>query len=152
MYFEDILGLSVPGGTQREIDVIIFRRPTNGNLEIWVNWILVGHYPSSYFDNLDSSGNRAAFFGEIYDTLAPDATSTDMGSGYFPSAGYGYAAYGRNISWYSDYNLYYFGSTPTTSVTDDDCYDAYYGYNGGTGWQVNYWVYGGAGDEASGCD
>jgi hypothetical protein len=43
---------------------------------------VLGYYP-----------NNLAWYGEVYDPTPADWTWTDMGSGQFESAGYGYAAY-----------------------------------------------------------
>ena len=69
-------------------------------------------------------------------------TKTDMGSGYKPASGFGYAAYQRTIRYVNTSNVY---STPslTESRTKSACYDIDVSTSTGT-WKT-YFYFGGEG-------
>ncbi|HEV8691835.1 MAG TPA: neprosin family prolyl endopeptidase, partial [Ideonella sp.] len=102
----------------------------------------------------DTSGIRdqaakVDFGGEIVNTWPSGRhTKTDMGSGYKPSAGYGYAACQRTIRYVNTSNVY---STPglTETRTKSGCYDIDASYTTGT-WKT-YFYFGGEGYNSSIC-
>lgn len=64
----------------------------------------IGYYPASLFDTagLRSKAEKVAFYGEIVDSGADSVSSwTDMGSGYWPSQHWTWAAYMSNLSYQS---------------------------------------------------
>ncbi|KHO01799.1 carboxyl-terminal proteinase [Metarhizium album ARSEF 1941] len=76
------------------------------------NWWLhtlgrfVGYYPGGLFsrgvsptDTLDHHADQISFYGEVYNG-EDGLTTSDMGSGEFPDAGLGSAAYLRSIAYY----------------------------------------------------
>ena len=86
----------------------------------------VGYYPSNLFDNngLKPRGSQAHFYGEIIDRQPGGRhTKTDMGSGHFPSDGFGYAAYQRRIRTITTSNVWNIRPMLSTSRTDANCYD-----------------------------
>ncbi len=91
----------------------------------WAGWWLnyeaggysewVGYYPRSLFDaaRLADAANQVSFGGEVYQpALATSHTTTDMGSGRFPSEGFGAAAYQRSLRLIAPGNVW-------RPVTDD---------------------------------
>lgn len=78
-------------------------------LEIWQdaggNWWIahngntLGHYPANLFTMLNKASCWSSWYGEVYDPSPANWTWTDMGSGEFDTAGYGYASYVRNPIW-----------------------------------------------------
>ena len=48
---------------------------------------------------LNKAACWSSWYGEVYDPTPTDWTWTDMGSGEFDTAGYGYAAYVRDPMW-----------------------------------------------------
>jgi hypothetical protein len=84
---------SAPGlGTQQEHHLDIYQA-ANGDWWIAHNGNVLGYYPNNLFLMLNGMACTAAWYGEVYDPTPEDWTWTDMGSGQFESAGYGYAAY-----------------------------------------------------------
>ncbi|PUZ44567.1 hypothetical protein GQ55_8G114000 [Panicum hallii var. hallii] len=88
---------SVYGGSQYEFDILIWKDPTGGNWWLQVGSTIVGYWPSSIFSYLASSASYVQWGGEVYSPPNAGQTSTQMGSGHFPSEWYGKASYIRNI-------------------------------------------------------
>jgi hypothetical protein len=144
--------VSTYNGAQYEIQAQWFKDMDGGAWWLQVQGKWVGYYPRNLYN---SAGvvNRAAeidYGGEIIDNRNLGLhTSTDMGSGQFPGAWYGKAAYHRllrynyattanpNTVWYTAAT----GLTPSRS--DAACYDISY-YNGDPNWG-SYFFFGGPG-------
>lgn len=151
---------STPGGTQMEMSVTIEkylygRAPWPGRWLVRVAGEFVGYYENACFhsDHLAMHADFASFHGEVLNSNFPDgATSTDMGSGYWPSAGYGYTAYARNLRWKTFLNSWtYFDNTfpPMSYLLDDPgCYAMWWTANQSGSW-TNYLLYGGPGKGSS---
>ena len=106
----------------------------------------VGYYPSQLFDNngLRPRGSHAHFYGEIIDTQPGGRhTRTDMGSGHFPSDGFGYAAYQRRIRTITTNNVWNIRPSISASRTDANCYDIEVSNSAGS-WE-RYFYFGGPG-------
>ncbi len=106
----------------------------------------VGYYPSNLFDNngLRPRGSRVAFYGEIIDDTAGSRhTRTDMGSGHFPSGGFGNAAYQRRVRTITTSNVWNLRPSLSISRTDANCYDITL-HNSSGSWE-RYFYYGGPG-------
>ncbi len=94
----EIVPASVPGiavGAQQEHRVDIIQAPSTGDWWIAHNGSLLGYYPASLFQMLNKGACRAAWYGEVYDPTPTNWTANNLGSGEFPTAGFGYAAYVR---------------------------------------------------------
>jgi hypothetical protein len=112
---------------------------------------------------LHDGAARWDWYGEVFDSSTPAATSTDMGNGQFASGNY-QKAYFRNMSywWDATHNWWLDPMTsPSLYVTDSACYNgvgpvANIPAPGPAGpppynhWVV-YFLYGGPGKEATGC-
>ncbi|KAF2657039.1 hypothetical protein K491DRAFT_691406 [Lophiostoma macrostomum CBS 122681] len=99
--------LSTRGGTQYEIKIEWLLSSGNWWLFVLDRWI--GYYPATLFgagtdagSSLQTQGNAINYYGEIYDSH-PQLTTTDMGSGNWPEAGWQQSAYIRNMV-YTDLN------------------------------------------------
>jgi hypothetical protein len=106
----------------------------------------VGYYPRSLFDSngLSDKAAKVDFGGEIIDRQPGGRhTKTDMGSGHFPSDGFGYAAYQRQIRYITTNNVW--GTYPSLSESrsDSDCYDI--SVSSSTGSWERYFYFGGPG-------
>ncbi|KAK1264619.1 hypothetical protein QJS04_geneDACA010449 [Acorus gramineus] len=96
------LSHSVYEGDQVYIDVVVLQ---DKDVECWYLQIggkLIGYWPGNIVPNLSNGAEEAQFGGEIYDQRAAmsipgPATTTDMGSGYFPGEGLGRASSISNI-------------------------------------------------------
>ncbi|XP_026451667.1 uncharacterized protein LOC113351992 [Papaver somniferum] len=96
-----------------------------GHWWVHLQGIAVGYYPSSLFTKLSKTSTRIIFGGEIFNGKSKGQhTSTQMGSGHFPSEG------GLKISsyfnWVQVVDENYVTKDPKnveTRVTNSDCYD-----------------------------
>jgi hypothetical protein len=155
---------STTNGPQYSLDVEV--RLWQGNWWVRAAGEWAGYYP--YCRGADSppcasgtlfstsgirdKANRLDWYGEIYDESAPDATSTDMGSGAFANQRWRRAAYFRNLLYmWSETHAWWWNSGSITT-TDSACYsgDGPY-YSSDPNWR-NWYYYGGPGKEAAGCN
>lgn len=92
---------STRGGAQVEllIEFVLYQ----GNWWLFVLDRYIGYYPASLFSigvdpakTLATHSNAILFYGEVINSNE-GITTTDMGSGNFPDAGYGQSAFIRNI-------------------------------------------------------
>lgn len=93
-----------------------------GTYDTWL-----GYYPANLFQQISQRGVscQAAWYGEVFDPTPTDWTSTDMGSGQFPSTGYGSAAYVRLPVYYDTSNVPTSpnAAAPYMTPYDTSCYD-----------------------------
>lgn len=145
-----IAPLSVRGGAQNDLQVnyILF----GGNWWLWVMGRYVGYYPASLFSSggrdpaqtLESQASTALFYGEVLNSQ-DSMTRTDMGSGEFPEAGKGKAAYIRNIFYYdANLNMVNYDAHGQFIVSDSSRYRLQDHWNSGTDWG-SYMFVGGPG-------
>ncbi|KAJ1278944.1 hypothetical protein BS78_04G117400 [Paspalum vaginatum] len=88
--------VSIYGGSQYDISILIWKDPQGGNWWLKVGGSILGYWPSSMFSYLADTASVIMWGGEVY---SPDAgqTSTQMGSGHFPEEGFGKSSYMKNI-------------------------------------------------------
>lgn len=141
--------LSTIGGAKYEADIGYYYYEGNW----WLSTLgkFIGYYPGSLFsqgvnpaDTLNDHSDQINFYGEIYNS-EEDMTTTDMGSGEFPEAGFGNAAYLRKIAYYDTGNNYqnYDGSRGVI-VSDQNRYRLSANWNSGSDWG-SYFYLGGPG-------
>ncbi|KAI0502759.1 hypothetical protein F5B22DRAFT_58442 [Xylaria bambusicola] len=131
--------LSVNGGAQYELE--IGYTLDSGNWWLWCLDRYIGYYPGSLFSQGVNAGDTLAdhsdvidFYGEIYNSQSA-LTTTDMGSGEFPNAGYGKSAYIHNIvtvngdGYYVDYN-----GQDQLVISDTNRYNIAPTWSSGTNW------------------
>lgn len=140
---------SVDGGAQNDINLAYHL--TDGKWWLSVGGRDIGYYPASLFaQNVTSStslaggADKITFYGEIYS--AKPQTTSDMGSGEFPSAGTNRAAYIRNMVYVGadDGVTYNYAANLQDIVTDPDSYKVEAHYNAGAPWD-SYLLVGGPG-------
>lgn len=103
-------------------------------------------------NGIRSTASRLDWYGEVYDSTAPTATSTDMGSGDFAADWWQHAAYFRNITYFWGLTTYWWWDSGSVTVTDAACYSRTGPhYSTQAPWR-NWFFYGGPGKEASGCN
>ncbi|CAL4990184.1 unnamed protein product [Urochloa decumbens] len=85
--------VSTYGGSQYEINILIWKDQNSGNWWLQVGGSDLGYWPSSIFTHLADSASAVSWGGEVD---SPDS-STPMGSGHFPDEGFSKASYIRNI-------------------------------------------------------
>jgi len=138
------------GGAQKTIKLLWYKDGTTGHWWLRYGDTWVGYYPRSRFDSngLRNYGAKIDFGGEIIDRQTNGRhTYTDMGSGRWPSAGFGYAAYHRALKYVDTSNYYRNASSLNATRTDLDCYDI--SLRSSSGSWGNYFYFGGPGYNAS---
>jgi hypothetical protein len=155
---------SATDGSQYSLDVEV--RLWQGNWWIRAAGEWAGYYP--YCKGADAppceqgtlfstagirdKANRLDWYGEIYDSSAPAATSTDMGSGAFANQRWGRAAYFRNLLYMWSERYAWWWNSGSISTTDAACYSADGPYYSSDPNYRNWFYYGGPGKEAAGCN
>ncbi|KAI3883505.1 hypothetical protein MKX03_010518 [Papaver bracteatum] len=135
-------------GNQKDATFSIHKEQNSGNWWIQVQDILVGYYPSSLFTQLSNTSTRIDFGGEITNKRSKGQhTSTQMGSGHFPSeGGLGISSYFIHIQIIDEHNEAKDPSDVKTYVTNPNFYDlqidnkhtnGYGFYYGGPGYNDN---------------
>ncbi|RZC66323.1 hypothetical protein C5167_010008 [Papaver somniferum] len=80
--------LSTFKGDQKDATFSIHKDQNSGNWWVQVQGIPVGYYPSSLFTQLSKTSTEVDFGGEIFNQRSKKRhTTTQMGSGHFPSEG-----------------------------------------------------------------
>ena len=133
-------------GTQYEIKLLIYKDGTNGSWWLKYGDTWVGYWPRSLFDanGVANIGDEVDFGGEIVNTRTDNRhTRTDMGSGNWPSQGFGEAAFHRNIKFVDTDNFYRNATGLSASRTNANCYDIDLVESSGS-WEV-YFYFGGSG-------
>jgi hypothetical protein len=113
-------------GAQYVFKMLWYKDGENGHWWLKYGDTWVGYYPRSLFDGngLRDHAARTSFGGEIINRDENSQhTRTDMGSGYMPSYGFGWAAYQRSIRYVDTSNFYRQASGMSTYVSDSYCYD-----------------------------
>jgi len=137
------------GGAQWEMKLLWYKDGINGHWWLRFGDTWVGYYPRTLFDvnGLRDEAAEIDFGGEIVDKRTDGRhTQTDMGSGYWPYQGFGYAAYQRSLK-YVDTSNFYRDASLTATRDDRECYDidlyysadawGWYFYFGGSGYNTN---------------
>jgi hypothetical protein len=152
---------STENGAQYSLEVHV--RLWQGNWWVKAAGEWAGYYP--YYKKNDpdegtlfsASGirdqaSRLDWYGEVYDSSAPSATSTDMGSGDFAEDWWQHAAYFRNLTYFWAPSTHWWWDSGSITATDSACYnvDGPH-YSSDTAWR-NWFFYGGPGDEAPMCN
>ena len=146
---------SVTGGSQYSTKYYIYKDGASSTGDWWFSYdgVWVGYYPYTEFSSTGLR-NAAAVFdvgGEVYNSEPSGRhTKTDMGSGYRPSSGWGYAAYMRMIRWIDTSNTWVIPNPMSLSYDNANCYAVEPHYNGGPGWE-SYIYLGGEGYNSQTC-
>ncbi|XP_054811349.1 uncharacterized protein LOC129312696 [Prosopis cineraria] len=92
--------ISLYDSTQYGINLLIWKDRGTGNWWLRYQNIVVGYWPASMFESLSAeSATVIQWGGEVINRKSNGRhTSTEMGSGYFPRAGFGRASYFRDLS------------------------------------------------------
>ncbi len=142
---------STLGGTQMEGTVAFYRDPATGHWWLYyfdgTTYTESGYYPKSLFGTgqMSQYAQWVEFGGEIYSATSGSHTTTNMGSGQFPSAGYSYAAYQRNLIYMDTAGTVHPYTGGYESITNANCYNLTWGTN--TAWSSSIY-FGGPGYSA----
>lgn len=143
---------STQGGPQYSFSLASFRDaspPHNWWLKYGETWL--GYYPNSLFDSqgIASYSDRIDFGGEIVDNqIGGLHTTTQMGSGHFPSEGFGHAAYIKKIQYWDTSGPQFNATGLNPDVTNASYYDLSLGSSTDSSW-LRYFYFGGPGRVAS---
>ncbi|KAH7315365.1 hypothetical protein KP509_21G046500 [Ceratopteris richardii] len=136
--------LSGYGGRQFDIDILIWKDPRAGNW--WMSFgqnCVLGYWPAALFTNLAEAATMVEWGGEVVNSEPGSRhTSTQMGSGHFPSEGFGRASYFSNLQIVDASNNLQPPGNLNTFSENAACYDVENGYNSEWGY---YFYYGGPG-------
>jgi hypothetical protein len=148
--------VSTYNGPQYEINAQWFKDMDGGAWWLQVQGQWVGYYPRNLYNAAINRASVIDFGGEIIDNRNLNLhTSTDMGSGQFPSAWWQKAAYQRllryNYTTTTNPNIVWNTSATglTASRSDAACYDIGY-YTGDPNWG-SYFFFGGPGYDYYNC-
>ncbi|MFZ2446676.1 MAG: neprosin family prolyl endopeptidase [Syntrophobacteraceae bacterium] len=139
--------VSKVGGTQYTSTLDAWRDPGTGHWWIRYNGAWLGYYPTTLYasSGLKPYSARIDFGGEIIDDKIGGHTATDMGSGYFPQAGFRKAAFTKKIHYWNTANKYYNATGLIRGVTNSYYYDLIlYNYATDANWKVSFY-FGGPG-------
>jgi len=133
---------SVRGGSQYMIQLKV--QLYQGNWWVRCNGEWVGYYPASLYSTsgLRSKADRVGWWGEVVDSSDHSAnTKTDMGSGYYPYAGWTYSGYGHNLKYQSGTGGSMSNYTGGSSVvTNSTWYDVETHFSSGSTWESYMWL------------
>lgn len=115
---------STRGGNQVELEISYWLY--QGNWWLWVADRWIGYYPGSIFpknakgEGISVKADHVWYYGEVMQSESDAKTTTDMGSGEWANAGYGKAAYVRNIKMFDvqDYAVDYDAKTIVVAEAD----------------------------------
>ncbi|CAM8929658.1 unnamed protein product [Rhodiola kirilowii] len=131
-------------GTQYDIGLMIWKDPKRGHW--WLQFghgLLIGYWPSFLFNKLRDHASMIQFGGEVVNTRPSGYhTSTQMGSGQFAKAGFGKAAYFRNLQVVDGDNSLVPLKNMHQLADHPNCYDIRQGRNNAWG---TFFYYGGPG-------
>ncbi|CAN6168539.1 unnamed protein product [Urochloa humidicola] len=143
-----IFPISNYGGSQYDINILVWKDPKEGNwwLQFGNDYVL-GYWPSFLFSYLADSASMIEWGGEVVNS-EPDGghTTTQMGSGHFPEEGFGKASYFRNIQVVDSSNNLHAPRGVGSFTEQSNCYDVQNGNNGDWG---TYFYYGGPGKNSN---
>ncbi|XP_028791311.1 uncharacterized protein LOC114747190 [Neltuma alba] len=141
-----ITPLSVYGdaNSQYGITIMIWKDVSNGDW--WMQYgedKVMGYWPSSLFSHLSDSSTAIQLGGEVVNSESEGQHSTtQMGSGHFPSEGQGKAGYFINIKYINGQNQLLPAGNLVPYVDHPNCYDLRTDHNDDWG---NFFFYGGPG-------
>lgn len=143
---------SVTDGPQGEIEIEVRLHEGNWWVRVAGEWL--GYYPGALFSSagLGPFADEVVWYGEVYTSKYPSATTTDMGSGAFAEAGINRAAYMRDINYYWSPIYFWRWSHAPVKATDAACYSKDGPFHSPDPDWSNWFFYGGPGADAPGCD
>ncbi|KAI6681517.1 hypothetical protein NL676_035398 [Syzygium grande] len=115
--------VSTYGGQQYDIPIEITKNQFAGWWELSIADTEVGFWHPEYFTYLRGPADKIDWGGEIANDVPGRPTSTEMGSGHFPSEGYGRASYFRTLKFIDDGFVERDPENLEKIVTKPECYD-----------------------------
>ncbi|PRQ51216.1 putative neprosin [Rosa chinensis] len=116
--------VSIYNGKQFEIFISIYKHQSTGQWWVMLQDQALGYWPDKILPSLRGSADAVSWGGEIYNSeIGGRHTSTQMGSGHFPSEGYGKASYFRNIQYLANSGKFVDAQGLIPYVTKPPCYN-----------------------------
>ncbi|RZC72931.1 hypothetical protein C5167_048414 [Papaver somniferum] len=117
--------LSTFQGNQKDATFSIYKDQNSGNWWIQLQGIPIGYYPGSLFTELSNTATEITWGGEITDEKSKGRhTSTQMGSGHFPSEGrLNISSYFNWVQVVDENNAIKDPQNVVKSVTNPNCYN-----------------------------
>ncbi|XP_010449271.1 PREDICTED: uncharacterized protein LOC104731544 [Camelina sativa] len=136
--------ISTYNGPQYILTVQIWKDPKTGNWWLQLNEKdLIGYWPNELFPMLEDSANLIEWGGEVVNKKENEQhTATQMGSGHFPSEGFGKAGHFKTVKIIDMFNGIRDPVKVQTIVSRPTCYNLKTGYS--KSWGV-FFYYGGPG-------
>ncbi|XP_022715079.1 uncharacterized protein LOC111274590 [Durio zibethinus] len=106
----------------------MFQDKQSGNWWLRIQKTDVGYWPGSIFTTLSDRADTLSWGGEIVNLQSQGHhTSTQMGSGHFPSEGFNKASYIRNLRYMDESGSIKDTANVEPYVTRPGCYDSQMG-------------------------
>ncbi|KAI3957609.1 hypothetical protein MKW92_027773 [Papaver armeniacum] len=132
--------ISTFNGDQKDATFGIYKDQNSGNWWVQLQGISLGYYPSSLFTRLSKTADDVEFGGEIYNGRYKGRhTTTQMGSGHFPSeGGLGISSYFSHVQVLDENNEAKDPEDAETYVSNPECYDLKVDKKHTNGYSFNY--------------
>ncbi|KAK6284434.1 PREDICTED: uncharacterized protein LOC18596072 [Theobroma cacao] len=116
--------VSTYGGKQYEMSITIHKDKQSGNWWLRIQNVDLGYWPGSIFTGLSDRADFITWGGEIVNSeLEGRHTSTQMGSGHFPSEDFGKASFFRNLGYIDDSGAVRDPENLVPYASNPSCYD-----------------------------
>ncbi|CAN1836946.1 hypothetical protein LINPERHAP1_LOCUS34927 [Linum perenne] len=113
--------ISKYGDSQQQIISIKFRRDKeNGNWWFVLQGEDIGYWPAELFKNLNTTARLIEWGGSVFNTTE---AASEMGSGHFPSEGFGKAAFFSNLGILNEDGEFIDADGIAVQATKSSCYD-----------------------------
>ncbi|XP_043721984.1 uncharacterized protein LOC122669303 [Telopea speciosissima] len=138
--------VSIYNAEQFDITIAIVKDKVSGNWWIQLQNELLGYWPDSILTGLAGGASMVHWGGEITNSHSDGFhTTTQMGSGHFPSEGYAKSSYFRNLRVVdSSTNIMANPKGITPFAAKPQCYDVHINENTGSSYGYHFY-YGGPG-------
>ncbi|KAK4253609.1 hypothetical protein QN277_010261 [Acacia crassicarpa] len=116
--------LSADGGSQHVINLVIWKDSRSENWWLRFQNTNLGYWSPLMFDRLSESATITQWGGEVINKKTNGRhTTTEMGSGYFPRAGFGKASFFKDVSIVNENNNLVSPNHIKAFASKPKCYD-----------------------------
>ncbi|PIA58689.1 hypothetical protein AQUCO_00500558v1 [Aquilegia coerulea] len=146
--------ISTYNGKQYYTRINVFKDTKSGFWYLFRNSLAIGYWPSSIFDKLNKKADEVDWGGEVYYDIdmcrrykhTRNCPYPQMGSGHFPSEGYGKAAYMKELQVIDNRNMQYNPAKNCVLINDrPDIFRITQNQKGVQGLPDNHILFGGPG-------
>jgi hypothetical protein len=118
--FAQYTTLAENSNVEYEVAIYVVFVPKIPGWALVIDNTVVGYWPSSIYNLLQTSADSVQFGGEVEPATIPTATA--MGSGAFPSQGYPIAAYQKNVVYFDTAGNASNAELSVWGITSSNCY------------------------------